>query len=76
VVTGLSRIATASVATPREGRRMASVLDVVLRPSKMATPAPTRVSKDKVGELEEAIAESATPHCTKANKAYKRESVR
>jgi hypothetical protein len=45
---------------------MANVLDAVLRPSKMATTAPTRVSKDKVEELEEAIAASAAPDCTKA----------
>jgi hypothetical protein len=45
---------------------MASVLDVILRPSKMATPAPARVSKDKVGELEEAVIASATPNCAKA----------
>jgi hypothetical protein len=38
-VPGLSRIETASAATPRKGRRMTSILDVVLRPSKMATPA-------------------------------------
>jgi hypothetical protein len=34
---GLSQITSASVATPKNGRRMASVLDVVLRPSKIAT---------------------------------------
>jgi hypothetical protein len=44
----LSRTATAPTATPRKGRKMASVLDVVLKPSKMATPAPTRVSEDIV----------------------------
>jgi hypothetical protein len=45
---------------------MASVLDAVLRPSKMATSAPSRVSKDKIEELEEAVTASATPDCTKA----------
>jgi hypothetical protein len=63
---GQSRITSASVATPKKGRRMASVLDTVLRPSKIATPAPTRISKDKVGELEIAIDVSAAPDCTKA----------
>jgi hypothetical protein len=32
----------------------------------MATPAPTRVSKDKAGELEKAVDVSAAPDCTKA----------
>jgi hypothetical protein len=59
-------MAAASAATPRKGRRMASVLDAILRPSKMATPAPTRISKDKVEELEEVVAASAAPDCTKA----------
>jgi hypothetical protein len=31
----------------------------------MATPAPTRVSKDKVGESEEAVDVSTAPDCTK-----------
>jgi hypothetical protein len=31
----------------------------------MATPAPTRVSKYKVEELEEVVAASAAPDCTK-----------
>jgi hypothetical protein len=45
---------------------MASILGVVLRPSKMATPFPTRISKDKPGELEKAIDVSVAPDCTKA----------
>jgi hypothetical protein len=66
VVQGLSRITTTSAVTPRKGRRMASVLDAVLRPSKVATPAPTKISKGKAGELEEAIDVSAAPDYTKA----------
>jgi hypothetical protein len=66
VVPGLSKIATATTVTPRKGRTMVSVLDAVLSPSKMATPAPTRVSKDKAGESEEVIVVSAAPDCTKA----------
>jgi hypothetical protein len=66
VMPGLTRTAIVPAATPRKGRRMASVLDAVLRPSKMATPAPTRVSEDKVEELEEIVAASAAPDCTKA----------
>jgi hypothetical protein len=61
----LSRIATVPAVTPRKGRRMASILDAVLGPSKMATPAPTRVSKDKVEELEEVVVASAASDCTK-----------
>ena len=62
---GLSRITSVSVATPKKGRRMFSVLDAVLRPLKIATPAPTRISKDKVGELEKAIDVSVVPNCIK-----------
>jgi hypothetical protein len=62
----LSRITSASVATSKKGRRMANILDVVLRPSKMATPAPTRISKDKARELKKAINVSTTPDCAKA----------
>ena len=67
---GLSRITSASVATPKKGRRMANVLDDVLRPSKMATPAPTRISKVKAEELEKAIDLSIAPDCAKARKTF------
>jgi hypothetical protein len=60
-VQGLSRITPALVATPKRGRMMANVLDAVLRPLKMATPAHTRISIDKAGELEKAIDVSAAP---------------
>jgi hypothetical protein len=49
-VQALSKIATAPVITPRKGKRMANVLEAVLRPSKVTTPAPPKVSKDKVDE--------------------------
>jgi cytochrome c553 len=38
---------------------MASVLDAVLKPSKVSTPASTKVSEDKIEELGEAAATSA-----------------
>jgi hypothetical protein len=38
------------VGTPNKGKRMANVLEVVLRPSKVATPAPPKVSKDKADQ--------------------------
>jgi hypothetical protein len=41
VLPELPRTTNILVATPRKGRRMASVLDAVLKPSKVATPAPT-----------------------------------
>jgi hypothetical protein len=44
---------------------MASVLDVVLKSSKMPTPAPTKASKDNIEKLEVAAA-SASPFCAKA----------
>jgi hypothetical protein len=36
--------------TLKKGNRMVNVLKVVFRPSKVATPAPPKVSKDKVDE--------------------------
>jgi hypothetical protein len=45
---------------------MANVLDAVLRPLKMATPTPTRISKGKARELEKAIDVSNAPDCAKA----------
>jgi hypothetical protein len=48
---GLSKTTTATAATPRKGRRMTSVLDAVFKTLKTATPAPTRVSEDKIEEL-------------------------
>jgi hypothetical protein len=45
---------------------MASVLDDFLRPSKMASLAPIRISKNKAGEMEKAIDASGAPDCTKA----------
>jgi hypothetical protein len=35
---------------PRKGKRMANVLEAILRPPRMATPAPPKVSKDKADE--------------------------
>jgi hypothetical protein len=57
----LPRTTTIPAATPRKGTRMANVLDAVLKPSKVATPTPTRVSDDKVEELGEDVATSASP---------------
>jgi hypothetical protein len=48
-------------ANSRRGRRMARVLDAVMKPSKVATLAPTRVSEDKIEELGEAVTASASP---------------
>jgi hypothetical protein len=45
---------------------MANMLDNVLSPSKMATPAPTKICKDKAEELEKTINESIAPDCAKA----------
>ena len=60
-MTGLSKIAAPPVATPRKGRRMASVLDAVLKSSKVSTPTSTKVSEDKIEDLGEADATSASP---------------
>jgi hypothetical protein len=50
-MTGLSKLASAPASTPRKGRRMASVLDVFLKSSKVPTPASTKASEDKIEEL-------------------------
>jgi hypothetical protein len=66
MVQELSRIASTSVATLKKGRRMANILDAILRPSKMATSATVRIFKDKARELEKAIDVSTAPDCAKA----------
>jgi hypothetical protein len=45
------QITTAPARTPKRGRRMANVLETVLRPTKVVTPSATKVSKDKSEEL-------------------------
>jgi hypothetical protein len=49
VLPELPRTTNILVASPRRGRRMVSVLDAVLKSSKVATPPPTRVSEDRIG---------------------------
>jgi hypothetical protein len=66
MVQELSRIASALAGTPKKGRRMANVLDVVLRPSKIATSAPTNIFKDKTDELEKTTDEAASLDLGKA----------
>jgi hypothetical protein len=46
----LQKVAPTLARTPKKGKRMANVLKAVLRPSKIATLAPPKVSKDKVDE--------------------------
>jgi hypothetical protein len=58
---GLSRTSTVPAATPRKARRMASILDAVVRPSKMATPAHAKMAKDETGELEKVIDVGVAP---------------
>jgi hypothetical protein len=61
----LTKITFVPAGTPKKGRGMANVIDTVLRPSKMATPAPTRISKDKAEELKMTIDEAAPPDFAK-----------
>ena len=49
--TGLPKLTTATVITPRKGRRMSSVLDAVLKPSKVLTPVSTKASEDDIEKL-------------------------
>jgi hypothetical protein len=51
---------------------MANVLDVVLRPSKVVTPAPSKISKDKGEELKKAIDESVALDFAKAGPSESR----
>jgi hypothetical protein len=60
-----SKIASVPAVTPKKRRKMANVLDVVLRYSKMLTPAPTKVSDGKVDELKMTIDEAAPPDFAK-----------
>jgi hypothetical protein len=66
MVQELSRVAFAPAGTPKKGRRMANVLDAVLRPSKITTPAPTKIFKDKADELGKTIDKSASLDLGKA----------
>jgi hypothetical protein len=68
----LSKIAFILAVTPKKGRRMANILDAILRPSKMVMPAPTKVSKGKVDELKKAIDETAAPDFAKARPSESR----
>jgi hypothetical protein len=63
---GLSKIVATPAATPRKGRRMASVLDAIMKSSKMSIPASTKVFEDKIEELGEAAAISASPACAES----------
>jgi hypothetical protein len=53
------------VGTPKRGRRMTSVLDAVPKPSKITTPAPTKVSEGKVDELKMTSNKATLPDSTK-----------
>jgi hypothetical protein len=65
-MTGLSKLASALAATPRKGRRIASILDAVMKSSKVPTPASAKTSEDKIEELGGAIVASASPACAEA----------
>jgi hypothetical protein len=57
----LTKILSIPAGTLGKGKIMANVDDAVLRPTKMATPAPSKISKDKAEELEMTIDEAAPP---------------
>jgi hypothetical protein len=65
------QISTAPTGTPKRGRRMANVLEVVLRPSKVVTPSATKISKDKYEELKKA-SESIVLDCAEAGPSENR----
>jgi hypothetical protein len=59
-MTGLPKLTTIATTTPRK-RRMASVLDAVLKSTKMPTPISTEAPEDKTKDLREVAAASASP---------------
>jgi hypothetical protein len=59
--TGLTKLVIALVATPRKGRRMARVLDDVLKSLKMPTHVSTEAPEYKIEDLREVTAASASP---------------
>jgi hypothetical protein len=63
--TGLPKLTTAAAMTPRKGRRMASVLDAVLKCSKVPTPVSTQASEDNIKNLV-VTAASTSPACAEA----------
>jgi hypothetical protein len=58
-VTRLSKLSTATTTTPRK-RRMASVLDVILKSTKMPTPTTVEASDDKIEDVREVVAASTS----------------
>jgi hypothetical protein len=60
-MTGLSKLAVVVATTPRKGRRMASILDTVLKSTKMSTLVSTEASKDKIEDLREVAIVRASP---------------
>jgi hypothetical protein len=61
----LPKLTNATTMTPRKGRRMANVLDAVLKSSKVPTPVCTEASEDNVEKIVVTTA-SASPTCTEA----------
>jgi hypothetical protein len=62
---GLSKTTTVPAVTPRKERRMASVLDAVLKPSKTTTLVPTKIFEGKVDELKMTSNEATLPNSAK-----------
>jgi hypothetical protein len=56
-----SKAISSPAGTPRRGKRMTNVLEVVLRPAKMVPPAAPKISKDKVREPKMAIGVKTVP---------------
>jgi hypothetical protein len=60
------------VGIPKKGKRIANMLDAIMRPSNVATPAPSKVSKDKAEELKKAIDETVALDYAKARPSESR----
>jgi hypothetical protein len=59
-MTGLPKLTTTATTTPRK-RRITSVLDAILKYTKMPTHVSTEAPKDKIGDLREVVVASASP---------------
>jgi hypothetical protein len=55
------KIMTGLIGTPRKGKRMANVLEDILRPTKMVSPAAPKISEDIIRQPKMAIDAEITP---------------
>ena len=62
---GLPKLTIVVAITPRKGRRMASILYIVVKSTKMPTPISTEAFENKIEGLEEVAAQALLLHVLK-----------